>query len=221
MNSCFNVLAVLFKPMTQLHSADTVQFAHGLRMYRTLALNPAEFASQGLPTCKFCNRSFRTWQSFHTHVQRGCQAVLLGPQPCTRDSELTALAAAGVRTAMTDLATRGTAQLTTSDLRLLLNEEWGDRVLAMIHNQTLHLLEHEQAACHFLSKRCALCGIHFSRTQEVHQHYQTVHPTVWPDVPQKQSCLRMSIVVTRHVHIAAVVSGHIDARSGLRLRHWS
>lgn len=109
----------------------------------------------------------------------------LGPQPCTRDSELTVLAAAGVRPVMTDLATRGNTQLTASDLRLLLNEEWGDRVLAMIHNQTLHLLEHEQAACHFLSKRCALCGIHFSRTQEVHQHYQTVHPTVWPDVPQK------------------------------------
>jgi len=52
--------------------------AHGLRMYRTLALNPADFASQGLPTCKFCNRSFRTWHSFQTHVQRGCQAVLLG-----------------------------------------------------------------------------------------------------------------------------------------------
>ena len=173
------------------HTNDTAAFrrhctvAHGLRMYRTLALNPADFAFQGLPTCKFCHRSFQTWHSFQIHVQRGCQAVLLGPQPCTRDSELTALAAAGVRPIMTDLATRGHTLLTASDLRLLLNEEWGDRVLAMIHNQTLHLLEHEQAACHFLSKRCALCGIHFSRTQEVHQHYQTMHPTVWPDVPHK------------------------------------
>ena len=45
---------------------------HGTRMYRTQHVDPADFALDGLPTCKHCGHSFTTWRMFVNHTGGTC-----------------------------------------------------------------------------------------------------------------------------------------------------
>lgn len=156
---------------------------HGIRMFRTLHLSPQQFMIDGLPTCKHCHTVFSTWRSFHAHVQRGCQAILLGPPACTGTP------APMVLPAPMHASPRGTTLLTAQDLTLLQSQPWGSRILQLIADDALDLLEHEQAACQYLSRYCCLCGQHLHRTQDVHLHFRTDHAAFWDNVAQKAMVL--------------------------------
>ena len=152
---------------------------HGKRMYRTLNTAIDAFMTDGLPECRFCKHVFTSWRSFRIHTERGCQALLLGPQVCTGVLTKMALPAPA------HASKRGDNLLTAQDLHLLLSQPWGPRILQHIANDALENLEHEQEACQYLSRYCCLCGQHLHRTQDVHLHFRTEHAAHWDHVPQK------------------------------------
>ena len=158
--------------------------SHGFVMFRHFDHSLHEFCTEGLPTCKFCQQSFSTWRSFRIHIERGCQALFLGPAPCT---------GIPLKTAMTQnlqlphdaASTRGLVLLSDTDLGKLLAMPWGSRVLQLLSTDRLCQLEQEREACAYLSKYCFLCGQHAHRIQDLHWHFSTEHAQYWTHVPAK------------------------------------
>ena len=155
--------------------------AHGLSSFRVFAQPLHNYTTDGLPTCRHCSKAFHTWRSFRIHVERGCQALLLGPESCT-----------GIPPAWTmsslprvDAAMRGAKMLSDADLSHLKSMPWSNRIFQIIADDTLDELAREYEACGYLSRYCCLCGQHLNRTQDVHLHYRTEHATFWDFVPQK------------------------------------
>ena len=152
---------------------------HGIKMFRTLNTSYETFMTNGLPECSFCKHVFSSWRSFRIHIERGCQALLLGPQACTGVQNTMALPTPA------HASKRGDKILTAQDLHIVLNQPWGPRILQLIADDALDTLEHEQEACQYLSRYCCLCGQHLHRTQDVHLHFRTEHAAHWDHVPQK------------------------------------
>ena len=161
--------------------------AHGLSMFRIFAQPMHSYTTDGLPTCKYCAHSFTTWRSFRTHIERGCQALILGPASCT-GIPLT-LPMTALNPPRVDAALRGAQMLTEADLALLKSKPWSNRLFQIIADDTLDALEREHEACGYLSSYCCICGQHLNRTQDVHLHYRTEHAAYWDFVPQKSRML--------------------------------
>ena len=159
---------------------------HGIKMFRTHNTIVAQHATDGLPQCKHCGFKFTTWRTFKIHLERGCQAIQLGPPPCV-----------GTSTGMThhpapadtSTALRGSKLLSEADLALLRQQPWGDRVLKLIADDTLDRLTNEHEACRYLSRCCFLCGQQVHRAQDAHLHFKTEHAEFWTHVPQKSIVL--------------------------------
>ena len=162
---------------------------HGFRMHRTQFQHFTDHMVDGLPQCKHCGLKFTTWRTFKTHVERGCQVFLRGPEPCLPPVVLPGRDALGNSDphmqVTADVATRNARLLAPAELAHVLSLEFGNRLLCLIQDSDWHLLAREGAACEYLSRQCILCGHHFSRTQELHQHYRQVHPDRWEHAPQK------------------------------------
>lgn len=160
---------------------------HGISMFRSFAHPLHAYTTDGLPQCKHCEHSFSTWRSFRIHIERGCQALLLGPDSCT------GLPAARTMTSLrqprVDISMRGTQLMPIEALSLIKSKPWGNRLLQIISDDCLDQLAAEHEACGFLSKYCCLCGQHLHRTQDVHLHYRTEHAEYWHHVPQKSKVL--------------------------------
>ena len=152
---------------------------HGIKMFRAQNIPYVACMTNGLPECSFCKQVFSSWCNFRMHIERGCQAILLGPPACT--GVLTNMALPAPAPA----SKRGDTMLTAQELQLLLNQPWGQRVLQLIADDALDNLEREQEACQYLSRYCCLCGHHLHRTQDVHLHFKTEHAAYWDHVPQK------------------------------------
>ena len=197
--------------MCQFGTNDTSAFRrhcttmHGVKMFRTHDTTLALHATAGLPQCKHCNFIFSTWRSFRIHIERGCQAIHLGPPPC---------AGANIRmpprheTSGSGHALRGTHLLTTADLALLRSKPWGDRVLKLIADDALERLEHEHEACQFLSRCCFLCGLQVHRAQDAQLHFKTEHAEYWTHVPQKAIVLTNLHSDTPCVHCGSPFRTH-------------
>ena len=161
--------------------------SHGLSMFRIFAHPLHSYTTDGLPKCKHCGHCFSTWRSFRVHIERGCQAILLGPDRCTGIPA--ALTMPTLSQQRVDVSMRGTTMLTAESLALLKSKPWGNRVLQIIADDQLDQLETEHEACGYLSKFCCLCGQHLNRTQDVHLHFRTEHAAYWTCVPQKSKVL--------------------------------
>ena len=162
---------------------------HGFRMHRTQFHNFTDHMIDGLPQCKHCGLQFSTWRSFKTHVERGCQAILRGPEDCLHQTDLPGRDVLGSSDphmqVAADVATRNARMLDPAELAHVQSLEFGNRLLCIIQDSDWHLLQREPSACAYLSRQCILCGHHFSRTQELHLHYRQVHPDRWEHAPQK------------------------------------
>ena len=79
--------------LCSFHTTNVAHFrrhctmTHGLWMARSQFGHFWEHTDTGLPQCKFCGSVFATWSGFKTHVERGCQSILRGPQPCLLPEE--------------------------------------------------------------------------------------------------------------------------------------
>ena len=158
--------------------------AYGMHMFRSFPQSINNFTTDGLPTCRYCKTQFATWRSFQNHIERGCQALLLGPAPCTGVENKVAMATS-LRQPRVDVSVRGTELLTEADLSQLRAMPWGPRVLALIADDNLSALERDQEACSYLSKHCFICGQHAHRIQDLHLHFRTAHAQYWTNVSQK------------------------------------
>jgi len=158
--------------------------AHGTQMYRHFNISMHDYCTDGLPQCKYCHHSFSTWRSFRIHIERGCQALLLGPAHCT-GIPLKATMTSSLKLPTDAASARGLVMLNDADLQNILAQPWGSRVLGMIADDRLSQLEQEPEACKYLCKFCFLCGQHAHRIQDMHWHLSTEHPQYWTHVPAK------------------------------------
>eukprot|EP00435_Cladocopium_sp_Y103_P017051 s3272_g4.t1 len=155
---------------------------HGQYMRRTQHVQISDYAVAGLPTCKTCGKTFTTWRIFQAHLERGCQEHLPGPSLCVQPEGDSGSALASLRVSMSkspDEAQRGLRLLTEQELDFLKQQEFGARLLAMVQNRSWHQMAREREACSLLAKQCILCSVHFSRTQELNQHYRLQHSDLW------------------------------------------
>eukprot|EP00435_Cladocopium_sp_Y103_P001309 s3830_g1.t1 len=163
--------------------------AHGQRMYRTRYAIASDFTVDGLPTCRFCHTKFSTWRSFQQHIERGCQALILGPADCALVSKPPGLSSLQFLTesmaTSPDTAMRGARKLQDADLHHLLQQEFGVRLLQLIDNRAWHDLAREQHACAYLRKHCVLCNQFLDRAQTLNQHFKQEHSDFWPWVQEK------------------------------------
>ena len=53
--------------------------AHQQTMTRTNHVDLSTYATDGLPTCKYCHQHFTTWRMFEVHVQRGLPGIASWP----------------------------------------------------------------------------------------------------------------------------------------------
>eukprot|EP00435_Cladocopium_sp_Y103_P007847 s2152_g2.t1 len=158
---------------------------HGYRVDRTQFALTSSFTQQGLPTCKFCSKTFATWRTFQIHIDRGCEALF--PGHCAADSSVTSTGVylTGTMLAAHALAVRGQTQLTDSDLQHLRQLPFGSRLCQIVEQRAWHQLEREVEACAYLRQSCALCGHRFSRVQELNAHYRQHHGQFWDGVPNR------------------------------------
>lgn len=162
---------------------------HGLRMNRSKHVNPAMFMLNGLPQCRYCFQTFTTWRSFHVHIQRGCQAICAGPEPCWQNTAQivnnNTVFPAQMADSKLDGPVRGQRMITDADLRNLTSQEWGSRVLEIVGHRHWHHMRREQTACEYLATRCCLCDQFLGRTQDLNHHLKTMHPEYWPHTAAK------------------------------------
>ena len=157
---------------------------HKQHFYRTQTVNPADHMLHGLPQCKHCHQIFTTWRSHLIHVERGCQALQ------HRDlSSTMPLLPTSLTNARADAAMRGQTQLGPGDLRNIIAQEWGHRLLTLIGYRRFHQLIHEDAINDYLSQRCCLCAQRVGRAQEMHRHLRLFHAPYWPMVMAKSTQL--------------------------------
>jgi len=161
--------------------------SHGYIMYRQFAHPMHFYTTDGLPKCKHCGIQYSTWSSYRNHIERGCQALISGPDLCTGTPA--ALTMTAMCPSRADVSMRGTQMLSDADLSLIKSKPWGNRLLQLIADDTLDLLEKDHEACGYLSRYCCICGQHLSRTQDVHLHFRTEHAMFWEFVPQKSKML--------------------------------
>ena len=162
---------------------------HAQPMARSQPADQKQYMHHGLPQCKFCQQTFTSWRTFHMHIQRGCQVLIVGPPTCWLDPSLP-LEADPARppemfAAKQDAPVRGTTLLTDSDLRNILNQEWGRRILTIVGNRSWHHMRKETAASTYLANRCCLCDQFLGRTQDLNRHYKLHHPEFWPHIQAK------------------------------------
>ena len=50
---------------------------HGQRVPKRHFATASHFTTNGLPECTFCGKSFSTWRSFQTHIERGLSGLVL------------------------------------------------------------------------------------------------------------------------------------------------
>lgn len=178
----------------QYATTDIAQFRkhcttmHAQPMARSQPADHKQYMHQGLPQCKFCQQTFHR-RTFHMHIQRGCQVLIAGPSSCWLDPA-PPLDADPARppemfSAKQDAPVRGTTVLTDSDLRDILNQEWGRRILTIVGNRTWHHMRKETAASTYLANRCCLCDQFLGRTQDLNRHYKLHHPEFWPHIQAK------------------------------------
>lgn len=164
---------------------------HGLHMYRTHFIIPSEHALFGLPQCKHCMATFKSWRTFSHHLERGCQAILRHPEqfvPVKLPTDMPLLPTR-ISNARSDEAMRGQIQLSAADLRNIASQEWGHRLLQLIGSRQLNQLRHEDAVLEYLSQRCCLCAQWVGRSQEMHRHMRMFHSQFWPMVMAKSTQL--------------------------------
>eukprot|EP00435_Cladocopium_sp_Y103_P007747 s1186_g2.t1 len=85
------------------------------------------------------------------------EAIILGPQRSADPQTAAAVVRHHSMQPVADVAIRGYRLLTTTDLQLLRQELWSERIFHIIEHQTYHQLANEQEACRFLAKGCRLC----------------------------------------------------------------
>ena len=138
---------------------------HGFRMHRTQFLQYTDHMLAGLPQCKHCDLKFTTWRAFKSHLERGCQALLRGPEVCLRTQDLGGREVLGSLNphmqVAADVATRSARLLAPAELAHVQSLEFGNRLLCLIQDSDWHLLARESSACAYLSRQCILCGHHF------------------------------------------------------------
>jgi hypothetical protein len=162
--------------------------AHGYQLFRTQFVQQAHFTVNGLPTCKHCHTTFSTWRMFSAHIERGCQVLLTGPTACTAGSSSTRAALGTLNIMqpnMADSAARGLRMITAEELHHLKTQVFGERLLQVIHDREWTKVAADSEICQYLSSRCIICSFHFSRCQELHQHFRLQHPELWEHAPQK------------------------------------
>ena len=90
---------------------------HGKHVHRQQYALAHQFATDGLPECKYCHRIFTTWRRFQVHIERGCEVLLVGPCAADTHSELgRRVYMAGTALAAGELAVRGSTRLMDADL---------------------------------------------------------------------------------------------------------
>eukprot|EP00435_Cladocopium_sp_Y103_P026600 s344_g6.t1 len=126
-------------------------------------------------------------------VQRGCQVLQAGPAECWTDptAPLTAdsIGSSAMFAPKLDAPVRGLKLLSDADLRNVLSQEWGRRLLTIVSHRNWHHPKKETEACQYLSCRCCLCDQYVGRSQDLHSHIKTVHPDYWQHVDSKATQL--------------------------------
>jgi len=161
---------------------------HNHATYRTCFAKPADFALDGLPTCKFCHTEFTTWRMFVAHIERGCQAIHSGPTSCTLETSRAGAALGSIepmQSQLADAAARGLRLITDAELHNLKQQRFGANLLQIVQDRNWERVATDQEACQYLASRCIICSFQFSRCQELHQHYRLNHPELWEHAPQK------------------------------------
>lgn len=130
---------------------------------------------------------FTTWRTFQHHIERGCQALLCGPAQCTANIRGVTPMLPGDRTRPQafDRGMRGARMLTPNELEHLKTLNFGLRLLRVVHRREWQTLADDSDACAYLRTRCVLCAQHFTRIQELQQHYRQHHSDLWEHVPLK------------------------------------
>ena len=131
---------------------------HGYTQLRTHQVTIAAFALHGLPICSHCHVSFRTWRSFATHLERNtCQVMSTSHHSASAD------------------ANAHSSGLQPKDLALLMSKPYGPPLLFAVEQGTWSPLRDLVQAHEDLSQHCILCGLYFTRIQELNMHIRCQH----------------------------------------------
>ena len=160
---------------------------HCCTMHRTRFVDIMHFSDNGLPICKQCHQHFTTWRMFQSHLERGCQVAVIGPDACTGVNSLSLAPrhTLAMQPVTADVAMRGFRLISQNELQNLRAQDFGDRLLHVVSERLWERVAGDQVACRYLSRRCFICSYQFSRCQELHQHFRLQHTDLWEFVPQK------------------------------------
>ena len=164
---------------------------HKQSVYRIHNVHLADSMQDGLPACKHCAKTFTTWRSFVTHVQRGCQVTHQDParRVCRVVQPERSMPTFPQQPPKVEAVIRGAAMLTATDLQNIHQHEWGRRLLVIIGHRHWQHLRLEEAANDYLAKRCCLCDQWVGRAQEMHKHMRLFHAEHWPNVMTRSTQL--------------------------------
>ena len=128
-----------------------------------------------------------TWRMFQSHLERGCQELIIGPEPCVVEPTNTGPALGSINPMQqpADVAMRSFRLVTADELHNLRQQDFGERLLNIVAERSWEQVAGLQPACRYLSRRCFICSFQFSRCQELHQHFRSQHMDLWEFVPQK------------------------------------
>ena len=131
---------------------------HGYTQLRTHQVTIAAFAQHGLPICSHCHVTFSTWRSFMIHLERNtCQAM---HRHFLASGHADAVQSSGLQ---------------SKDLAILMSKPYGPPLLFAIEQGTWSPLRDLVQAHADLSHYCILCGVYFSRIQELNMHIRCQH----------------------------------------------
>ena len=75
--------------------------------------------------------------------------------------------------------------ITEAEQRHLKQLPFGIRLLQVVQDRAWEKVPDDREACDYMKSRCIICSLHFSRCQELQQHYRLQHAELWEHAPQQ------------------------------------
>eukprot|EP00438_Fugacium_kawagutii_P020881 Skav228301 [mRNA] locus=scaffold209:323073:334141:- [translate_table: standard] len=144
-----------------LHSHQLIH--HNQKHGRVHSIRMPAFSSEGLPHCSHCHKAFTTWRTYRQHVERN---VCEDPGPVALAERITD---------DMERITPAPGMIQIKDLAYLTSKPAGQLTIRLVGERKWADLLEQPEALSMLAQHCALCGIHVSRPQNLHQHLRQYH----------------------------------------------
>lgn len=148
--------------------------AHHDSQFRTCTISPLDMTYQGKPQCNNCFLAFTTWRRFFIHVERDCCRATQRPMATASDALTQSMS-----NPMPRPHTEPTDRPNVDNFVITQQSFWASLALLIKSQAWIRLLQLRDVG-QFLAHKCLICGMWFSRCQELHSHFRTHHNEMMP-----------------------------------------